>query len=188
VKCVHFDQWCDLVKWQTCRFHRTRGISWTANKILPCQELFLEESVSYLSTYFTYAKLFNVIHFLIIVNLKLLQQETQKMRHNTAIGDVTHSPDTEHILGANNAPLSHKILQTIHDEIRQHNGTVIHSPLNFMNHSFHISRKFCVGITVWSLESLHIQFQQDRQLNKDRPTWCHLLYYVTIYCSTCFEC
>ena len=25
-------------------------------------------------------------------------------------------------------------------------------------------------------------------LNKDRPTWCHLLYYFTIYCSTCFEC
>jgi hypothetical protein len=23
---------------------------------------------------------------------------------------------------------------------------------------------------------------------KDRPTWCHLLYYFTIYCSTCFEC
>jgi hypothetical protein len=26
------------------------------------------------------------------------------------------------------------------------------------------------------------------QLNKVRPTWCHLLYYFTIYCSTCFEC
>ena len=25
-------------------------------------------------------------------------------------------------------------------------------------------------------------------LNKDRPTWCHLFYYSTIYCSTCFEC
>ena len=25
-------------------------------------------------------------------------------------------------------------------------------------------------------------------LNKDRPTWCHLLYYFTIYCSACFEC
>jgi hypothetical protein len=25
-------------------------------------------------------------------------------------------------------------------------------------------------------------------LNKDRPTWCHLLYYFTIYCSTCLEC
>ena len=25
-------------------------------------------------------------------------------------------------------------------------------------------------------------------LNKDRPTWCHLLYYCTIYCSSCFEC
>ena len=24
--------------------------------------------------------------------------------------------------------------------------------------------------------------------NKDRPTWCHLFYYFTIYCSTCFEC
>ena len=22
----------------------------------------------------------------------------------------------------------------------------------------------------------------------DRPTWCHLFYYFTIYCSTCFEC
>jgi len=33
--------------------------------------------------------------------------------------------------------------------------------------------------------------QQDtkiRYLNKDRPTWCHLLYYFTIYCSTCFGC
>ena len=26
------------------------------------------------------------------------------------------------------------------------------------------------------------------KLNKDRPTWFHLLYYFTIYCSTCFEC
>jgi len=26
------------------------------------------------------------------------------------------------------------------------------------------------------------------QLNKDRPAWCHLFYYFTIYCSTCFEC
>ena len=26
------------------------------------------------------------------------------------------------------------------------------------------------------------------KLNKDRPTLCHLLYYFTIYCSTCFEC
>ena len=25
-------------------------------------------------------------------------------------------------------------------------------------------------------------------LNKDRPTWCHSLYYFTISCSTCFEC
>jgi hypothetical protein len=25
-------------------------------------------------------------------------------------------------------------------------------------------------------------------LNKDRPTWCHSLYYFTIYCSICFEC
>ena len=25
-------------------------------------------------------------------------------------------------------------------------------------------------------------------LSKDRPTSCHLLYYFTIYCSTCFEC
>ena len=24
-------------------------------------------------------------------------------------------------------------------------------------------------------------------LNKDRPTWCHLLYYFTIYCSTCSD-
>jgi len=28
----------------------------------------------------------------------------------------------------------------------------------------------------------------ERYLNKDRPTWCHLLYYFTIYHSTCFEC
>ena len=26
------------------------------------------------------------------------------------------------------------------------------------------------------------------ELNIDRPTWCHLFYYFTIYCSTCFEC
>ena len=26
------------------------------------------------------------------------------------------------------------------------------------------------------------------QLNEDRPTWCHLFYCFTIYCSTCFEC
>ena len=25
-------------------------------------------------------------------------------------------------------------------------------------------------------------------LNKERPTWCHLLYYFIIYCSTCFRC
>jgi hypothetical protein len=25
-------------------------------------------------------------------------------------------------------------------------------------------------------------------VEKDRPTLCHLLYYFTIYCSTCFEC
>ena len=24
--------------------------------------------------------------------------------------------------------------------------------------------------------------------NKERPTWCHLLYYFTVYCSTCFGC
>jgi hypothetical protein len=30
--------------------------------------------------------------------------------------------------------------------------------------------------------------QTERQLNKDRPTWCHLFYYFTIYFSTCFEC
>ena len=50
-----------------------------ANKILPCQELYSEESVSYLSTYFTYTKLFNVIHFSIIVNLEPIQQKTPKM-------------------------------------------------------------------------------------------------------------
>ena len=27
-----------------------------------------------------------------------------------------------------------------------------------------------------------------RYLNNDIPTWCHLFYYFTIYCSTCFEC
>ena len=27
-----------------------------------------------------------------------------------------------------------------------------------------------------------------KQLNKERPTWCHLLYYFIIYCSTCFGC
>ena len=26
------------------------------------------------------------------------------------------------------------------------------------------------------------------ELNKDRPTLCYLIYYFTIYCSTCFEC
>ena len=26
------------------------------------------------------------------------------------------------------------------------------------------------------------------KLYKDSQTWCHSLYYFTIYCSTCFEC
>ena len=25
-------------------------------------------------------------------------------------------------------------------------------------------------------------------LHKDRPTWCHLVYYFIILCSTCFGC
>jgi hypothetical protein len=75
----------------------------------------------------------------------------------------TYSPEMQHILGANKAPLSHKILQTIYDEITHHNGTVFRSPLNFIKHSFHISHKFRVGITARSLASFHIQFQQDRQ-------------------------
>ena len=27
-----------------------------------------------------------------------------------------------------------------------------------------------------------------RVLSKERPTWCHLLYYFFTYCSTCFGC
>ena len=39
----------------------------------------------------------------------------------------------------------------------------------------------------------HMQFlfsliYDDRYLNKDRPTWCHLFHYFTIYCSACLEC
>jgi hypothetical protein len=29
---------------------------------------------------------------------------------------------------------------------------------------------------------------EHKKLNKDRPTWCHLVYYFIIWCSTCFEC
>ena len=40
----------------------------------------------------------------------------------------------------------------------------------------------CLGCTVKHTSKTSII------LNKDRPTWCHLFYYFTIYCSTCFEC
>ena len=45
----------------------------------------------------------------------------------------------------------------------------------------------CIALNSWwwterPLESCRVS------LNKDRSTWCHLLYYFTIYCSTCFEC
>ena len=50
---------------------------------------------------------------------------------------------------------------------------------------------FCISKEV--LEVNAHQSHRDVQsikgyLNKERPTWCHLLYYFTIYCSTCFEC
>ena len=41
---------------------------------------------------------------------------------------------------------------------------------------------------VWGYNLKAVWSQFVCYLNKDRPTWCHLLYYITIYCSTCFEC
>ena len=60
-----------------------------------------------------------------------------------------------------------------------------------------LSLRLCVGILLWfdvcwrygvvRLGWCGILMQAEA-VNKDRPTWCHLLYYFTIYCSTCFEC
>jgi hypothetical protein len=36
--------------------------------------------------------------------------------------------------------------------------------------------------------SKKIRTRQTAYVNKDIPTWCHLFYYFTNYCSTCFEC
>jgi hypothetical protein len=47
------------------------------------------------------------------------------------------------------------------------------------SHKEHALWRHTVGLT---------GYQQTRCLNKDRSTWCHLLYYFTIYCSACFEC
>jgi len=52
------------------------------------------------------------------------------------------------------------------------------------------SNLVCMITFVDFCDKIYGQFQQTRniQLNKDRSTWWHLLYYFTIYCSTCFEC
>jgi len=58
-------------------------------------------------------------------------------------------------------------------------------------------RNYVQSVTAnWEVVSLlpHIEVNNAqttnklRPLNKDRPTWCHLFYYFTVYCSTCFEC
>ena len=41
---------------------------------------------------------------------------------------------------------------------------------------------------IWNVVLCLLDPASSRNLNKDRPTWCHTLYYSTIYCSTCFEC
>jgi len=41
------------------------------------------------------------------------------------------------------------------------------------------------GLLCQSFDTSNVKFTQ---LNKDRPTWCHSLYYFTIYWSTSFEC
>jgi len=38
------------------------------------------------------------------------------------------------------------------------------------------------------LRHLLAETQKHLTLNKERPTWCHLLFYFIIYCSTCFGC
>jgi hypothetical protein len=63
-----------------------------------------------------------------------------------------------------------------------------HTCFFFANHSeIKIVTKHSCGISYifgrWCLLN-----RSSSWLNKDRPTWCHLLYYFTIYCSTCFEC
>ena len=47
---------------------------------------------------------------------------------------------------------------------------------------------FYVLLTVHLCIILVINQLNAQNLNKDRPTWCQLFYYFTIYCSTCFEC
>ena len=52
---------------------------------------------------------------------------------------------------------------------------------------------FVVDFTLWNLQNykgiLGKRWKYPTcYFNTDRPTWCHLLYYFTVYCSTCFEC
>ena len=46
--------------------------------------------------------------------------------------------------------------------------------------------QLCTSITYFSLSLL--DSASSWYLNKDRPTWWHLFYYLIIYRSTCFEC
>ena len=52
-------------------------------------------------------------------------------------------------------------------------------------------------LTLWSQTFIHVKYKTIIKFNgpciimiadKDRPTWCYLFYYFTIYCLTCFEC
>ena len=71
------------------------------------------------------------------------------------------------------------------------------------NHSEQLTHTYAIGLTAvsrtswifdWFVTNLTASFnvtkwlQKKSPLNKDRPTWCHLFYYFTIYCSTSFEC
>jgi len=47
------------------------------------------------------------------------------------------------------------------------------------------SKKWCQTSSLYSTTFVRLT---KGMLNKDLPTWCHLFYYFTIYCSTCFEC
>ena len=59
-----------------------------------------------------------------------------------------------------------------------------------INHRILTLIKQVAGLPETSLYVLHRKANLTFRLplNKDRRTWCHLFYYFTIYCSTCFEC
>ena len=54
-------------------------------------------------------------------------------------------------------------------------------------HVLYCSGSMCVGVTVWFGWGSVVSLCRLKLLQQ-RPTWCHLLYYFTIYCSTCSEC